>query len=335
MAASIFDLEEEQLAKEIRKRGAKKVLVQFPEGLKPYAPRIVEAVEATGAQVFISADPCYGACDLAIYDAQALGVDLIVHYGHSEMIKPHAVPVVYFETRTKVGVKAAVRKALPLLRPWSKIGLVTTVQHVQEIAQARNVLLAEGKKIAIGDAGRLKYAGQVTGCDFSNATAVADQVDVFVFVGGGRFHAIGVSLATSKPTVIADPYEKRAYSVEREVERFRKQRMTTISEARKAKNFGVLIGLKPGQMHIQNAIELKNKLQAKGKNAMLLSLKETTPEALVQFPSLEAYVNTACPRIAIDDSPRYTKPMLTVNEALVIVEEMDWETLCRKGWFAN
>lgn len=335
MQTPTFDLEEEQLAKEIRKHKAKRVLIQLPEGLKPYVHRIAAAVESTGAQAFISADPCYGACDLAVYDAQALGVDLIAHYGHTEMVERSANPVVYFEARAKVHAKTAVRKALFLLKPWYSIGLVTTLQHVHEVDEAKNVLLDNGKKVAIGNARRLKYAGQIIGCDFSNATAVADQVDAFLFIGGGKFHAIGVSLATSKPTIVADPYERRAYSIESEVEKIQRQRMTSISEAKKAKSFGILVGLKPGQMRIRRAIEVKNRLKDKGKNAIVLALKEITPEALTQFPSIEAYVNTSCPRIALDDSPRFAKPMLTIRETLVIVEKMDWETLCRKGWFEN
>ena len=173
------------------------------------------------------------------------------------------------------------------------------------------------------------------GCDYSNVKAVTDQVEAFLFVGGGKFHAIGISLATSKPTIVADPYEKRAFSVEGEAEKTRRQRMTNVSEAKKAQNFGILVGLKPGQLRLQRAIELRGKLQNKGKNASLFALKEITPEALMQFPTIDAYVNTACPRIALDDSPRFSKPMLTMNEALVIAEEMDWETLCKKGWFEN
>jgi len=335
MKTSTFDFEEERLAKEIRKHKAKRVLVQLPEGLKPYALKIAATIESAGAQALVSADPCYGACDLAVYDAQALQADLIIHYGHTEMIKQTAVPMVYFETRTKINAKPAVKKALPLLKPWNSIGLVTTVQHIGEIDKVKNALLEGRKIVVIGDAGRLRYAGQVLGCDYSNAKAVADQVDAFLFVGGGKFHAIGVSLATSKPTIVADPYEKRAFSVEGEVEKTRKQRMTTVSEAKKAQNFGILVGLKPGQIRLQRAIDIKNKLQNKGKNAVVLALKEITPEALMQFPSIGAYVNTACPRIVSDDAHRFSKPMLTINETLVIVDELDWETLCKKGWFEN
>jgi 2-(3-amino-3-carboxypropyl)histidine synthase len=335
MKTSIFDFEEERLAKEIRKYKAKRVMIQFPEGLKPYAPRIAATVESMGAQALISADPCYGACDLAVYDAQVLQADLIIHYGHTEMIKQPAIPVVYFETRAKIGVKAAVKKALPFLKPWDSIGLVTTVQHIHEIGKAKDVLLKEKKRVVIGDAGRLKYAGQIIGCDYSNAKAMTNQVDAFLFVGGGKFHAVGISLATSKPTVVADPYEKCAFSVDDETEKTRWQRMANVSEAKKAQNFGILVGLKPGQMRLQRAIQIKNKLQNKGKNTVVFALKEITPEVLLQFPTIDAYVNTACPRIVWDDAPRFSKPMLTINEALVVVGEMDWETLCKKGWFEN
>ena len=41
-----FDFEEERIKQEITKHGAKRVLLQLPEGLKPEGPRIAEIVEA-------------------------------------------------------------------------------------------------------------------------------------------------------------------------------------------------------------------------------------------------------------------------------------------------
>ena len=331
----MFDFEEKRLAREIGTHKAERVLIQLPEGLKPQALRIAALVESTGAQAIVSADPCYGACDLAVYDAEALQADLVIHYGHSEMVRQVAVPVVYFEAKAKIHVRSVVKKAAQLLKPWSSIGLVTTIQHVGEIGKARDVLLEERKKVVIGDAGRLKYAGQVTGCNYSNVRAVTDQVDAFLFVGGGRFHAIGVSLTSSKPTIVADPFENRAFSVEDDVEKTRRLRMATLSEAKKGKIFGVIVSLKPGQMRLEEAVEIKGKLQNSGKNAVLFALKEITREAMLQFPAVDAYVNTACPRIVLDDAPCFPKPILTTSEALVIAKEMDWETLCRKGLFED
>jgi len=56
---------------------------------------------------------------------------------------------------------------------------------------------------------------------------------------------------------------------------------------------------------------------------------------LMEFPTVEAYVNTACPRVSLDDASKFQKPVLTVNEALVVVGELSWEELCRKDLFEN
>jgi 2-(3-amino-3-carboxypropyl)histidine synthase len=335
MKTTSFDLEEKRLKKEISKGTAKIVLVQLPEGLKAEGPRLATLIEDAGALAIVSADPCYGACDLALPDAESLCADLIVHYGHSSQTKQERVPTIYMEARAKISVKAAVKKAIPLLEPWSNIGLVTTVQHVHKLDEAKILLLEAGKTVAIGDAGLVKHPGQVIGCNFSNAQSVSEQVEAFLFVGGGRFHAIGVALATAKPTIIADPYEKRAYSIHDEVPRILKQRWASISEAKGAENFGVLIGLKSGQNRVREAVKIKEKLQKSGRKATLLALREITSNALMQFPNIDAFVNTACPRLSLDDTPSFLKPILSLNEALVMLGEMDWEELCRKGWFEN
>ncbi|MEW6505967.1 MAG: diphthamide biosynthesis enzyme Dph2 [Chloroflexota bacterium] len=326
-----FDLEEEKVKQEIQKRGVKRVLIQLPEGLKPEAPRLARLIEKAGALAFVSADPCYGACDLAMSEAESLNVDLIVHYGHSKLIRHERVPTVYVEARATVSVEKAVAKASLLVKEWRKIGLVTTVQHIQTLDRVKELLLEAGKVVAIGDAGKLGYSGQVIGCEYSNAISIAKDVDGFLFVGGGKFHALGVALATSKPTIAADPYENRAFSVDEEAAKIVKQRWACIEEATQVKSFAVLVGLKPGQNRLEQAVALKEKLEKSGKTAFLFAVREVTPEVLLEFPTIDAYVNTACPRISVDDASRFRKPVLTVNEALVVVGELSWEELCRRG----
>ncbi|MEM3695318.1 MAG: diphthamide biosynthesis enzyme Dph2 [Candidatus Bathyarchaeia archaeon] len=331
----LFDLEEERIKREIQRLGAKRVLVQLPEGLKPEAPRLAKVIEKAGALPIISADPCYGACDLATVDAESLGADLLIHYGHSRMLKHERVPTIYVEARATVSVEETVEKALPLLEKWCKVGLTTTVQHVQAIDSIKDVLLHAGKAVIVGDAGQLNYPGQVIGCNYSNATSIAKDVEAFLFVGGGRFHAIGVALSTSKPTITADPYEKTAFSINKDAEKVVKQRWASIEEAKQAKNIAVLVGLKPGQKQFEKAVDLKQKLEEKGKSVCLFAVREVTPEVLMEFPTIDVYVNTACPRISLDDASGFKKPMLTVNEALVVVGKLSWEELCKRGWFEN
>jgi 2-(3-amino-3-carboxypropyl)histidine synthase len=330
-----FDFEEERVKQEILRLGAKRVLLQLPEGLKPEAPRLAKAIEKTGALPIVSADPCYGACDLATEAAESLGADLIVHYGHAKSLKHEPVPTVYIEARATVDVNEAVQKALLMLEKWRRIGLTTTVQHVQTLDAAREILVRAGKTVMIGDAGRLGYPGQVIGCDYSNARSIAKDVEAFLFIGGGRFHALGVALSTSRPTIIADPYNNEASSIDEEAERIIRQRWRSIEEAQKAKTFGILVGLKPGQKSLEQAYKIKRQLEEKAKVAYLFAINEITPEALIEFPTVEAYVNTACPRLSIEDAQRFKLPMLSKNEALVVIGEMSWEELCRKGLFEN
>jgi len=73
-----YDLEIERAAKEIKKAKAKRVLIQLPEGLKPKAQEITDAIEKTGADAIIWIGTCYGGCDIPQAD-----VDMIVQWGHS------------------------------------------------------------------------------------------------------------------------------------------------------------------------------------------------------------------------------------------------------------
>jgi 2-(3-amino-3-carboxypropyl)histidine synthase len=328
-----FDFEEERIKQEIAKLDAKRVLLQLPEGLKPEAPRLAKLIEKTGALPIISADPCYGACDLPTAEAERLGIDLIVHFGHAKLLKHEQVPTVYVEARATVTVDEAVEKSIQLLSKYSKIGLATTVQHVQTLDEAREILVRAGKTVVVGDAGRMNYPGQVIGCDYSNVRSVAKDVEAFLFVGGGRFHALGIALSTSKPTIIADPYENRAYTINEEAQKILKQRWASVEEAKHAKTFGVLISLKIGQKRLEGALKVKEIAEKKGKAAFLFAIKEILPEALMEFPSVDAYVNTACPRISLDAPSKFLKPVLTVNEFMVVCGESTWETLLKNGLF--
>jgi 2-(3-amino-3-carboxypropyl)histidine synthase len=330
-----FDFEEERIKKEIKKRGAKRVLLQLPEGLKPEGPRLADIVAKTGALPIISADPCYGACDITVNEAEILGVDLIVHFGHSPFMAQGKVPAVYIEAKAKLNVELAVEQALPLLKNYSRIGLATSVQHIQSLNQAKEILEKAGKTVRIGDKGQMIHPGQVIGCNYSNVTSIADEVEAFVFVGGGMFHALGVALSTSKPTIVADPYDNRAFSINEQAQKTLKQRWAVIEEAQQANVFGVLVGLKLGQKHFDQALKAKETAEKHGKSAYLLAGREITPDTVMEFPAIGAFVNTACPRISLEAPQKFSKPVLTVNEYIVAVGEGSWENLLKKGLFEN
>ena len=80
-----YDFEVERVVREIREANAGRVGLQFPEGLKDRAIELAREIESkTDSAVIILTDPTYGACDMKRPQAEKLGLDLLVHFGHTE-----------------------------------------------------------------------------------------------------------------------------------------------------------------------------------------------------------------------------------------------------------
>jgi 2-(3-amino-3-carboxypropyl)histidine synthase len=93
------------------------------------------------------------------------------------------------------------------------------------------------------------------------------------------------------------------------------------------------VGLKLEQKRLDEALKVKETIEKTGKVALLLAVREVLPEILMEFPTIEAYVNTACPRISLDAPSKFSKPVLTVNEFKVVFGEISWQSLLKKGLF--
>lgn len=78
-----YNLELEKAVEKIKLEGAKKVLIQLPDGLKPEAKEIKQTLEKeTSAEIFIWLGSCFGACDFPMNLQN--DIDLLIAWGHSE-----------------------------------------------------------------------------------------------------------------------------------------------------------------------------------------------------------------------------------------------------------
>ncbi|MFT4309949.1 MAG: diphthamide synthesis protein [Candidatus Woesearchaeota archaeon] len=87
MPSELYDLEIEKAVEKIRKHNARFVCIQLPDGLKRYAPEIMESIrnEIPEIKIVLWGGSCYGACDLPI-EVKRLGVDLLIQWGHSPWV---------------------------------------------------------------------------------------------------------------------------------------------------------------------------------------------------------------------------------------------------------
>lgn len=170
---------------------------------------------------------------------------------------------------------------------------------------------------------RVAYAAQVLGCDYHTATNIAADVDGYLYVGTGDFHPLGVAILLDKPVIVADPSTGEARTLEVVKDRILRQRWGAIVRAQDATSFGIIVSRKIGQDRGELAVRLKELVEAKGRKGHLFYMDLVAPELLEGY-KVDAWVSTACPRIAIEDYLRYKQPMLTPQELEIALGERPW-----------
>lgn len=317
-----YDLEPHTVARFLKQHRAKRVGIQLPAGLRHFWPKIAHTVRKSGSTpLFLKT--CYGACDLADLQAKQLGCDVLLHYGHADMGLPTLVPTLYVEARVKRITLEAIELFAKRVHGF-RIGLFTTVQYVEHLPRIVGKLRELGLKPVIGKPGpRTKYRGQVLGCDFSCVKQISKKCEALLYVGTGRFHPLGCAIATRKPVYIANPLTGKLSQIGG-LSEFLQSRKAAISKAASGRRFGVIVSTKRGQARYALALQLVEKLITNRRTAELVVLDEVLPEHLADY-SFDALVCTACPRIPIDDSPRYEVPLLTPFELSVMLGERPLE----------
>lgn len=318
----MLDISLEEACDWISNTGATRVAIQLPEGLKARAREIIEELEhRTDRDFFVMADRCFGACDIPS-DFRTYA-DLLLHFGHSE------IPAIDYGEDVFFVEVCSPSDPLPLLpeavkRLTHEIGLVTTAQHVDKLPEVREWLATSGYEVQIGEGdSRIKHRGQVLGCNVTAASSVQGEVTSFLYVGTGDFHPLAVALETGKPVVVLDPVMNEVREMAGRRERLLRQRHAAIERASLARSIAVLITTKQGQSRMDVALEIGRMLDDKGKSVIYLVMDEITPDLLMPY-DVDAYVSTACPRLALDDFSRYDKPILTPQELKIALGDEDW-----------
>ena len=324
-----LNFEKEKLIEELKKRNPKKVLVQLAEGIKRDASEISEWIEGLGIECIFSGESCWGACSVAVQEAQALGVDLLVHFGHAQFI-PVDFPILYMEVQDILNLEPILKKSLPSLKEYETIGLSYSIQHRHDIENIKKFYESHGKKVILSKkAGTNAYEGHITGCEYRGLKAIQEEVDCFVIMGN-QFHSMGATLAVKKPVILIDVYNDDVRSMAGLREKILKQRLFSIEKLKEAKNVAIIIEIKPGQK-FGNPTKLLEKLRKAGKNTIVITMSEITPDKIMNFYHIDAFIELACPRIALDDFAKYPKPILTMLEAMVAIGEKSWDEILEKG----
>ena len=254
-----------------------------------------------------------------------VGLTIAVHNG-KQHIPPlplkYEVPTLFIEAFSNIDVKKNLEKCLEKLEDYSKIALVTTTQHLHLLNEIKDYLEDNGKEVVLGSSKNTKK-GQVLGCNFSSIKNL--DAEVYLFIGSGNFHPLGIYLFTKSPVLALDPYNSEIRDISAFADRILRIRFARITKAREAEKWGIIVSSKEGQYRMKLAKEIKKILEDNKMEAYIIMADNINPDILLPYMELDAFVVSACPRIAIDDSQMYKKPLLTPQELEIVLNKRQWE----------
>jgi 2-(3-amino-3-carboxypropyl)histidine synthase len=196
-----------------------------------------------------------------------------------------------------------------------RVGIFSTLQFSRNLNELKHFLEKNNKIVFLGKSKKLNHKGQVLGCDISSCEMIKDKVDCFLFLGSGKFHPILVALKTNKKTYIANPLTDEISEISfKEIEALKRSKKKNLIKFKNAKYIGILVSTKVGQLNLEEAIKIKKEIEKSGRKAFIFVFDTLIPEELMNFPQIDAWVNTACPRIAIDDLERFEKPIINMED---------------------
>ena len=318
-------IDEERIFKEIEVKKPISVSLNGPDGILPQVQETaMNITKRFGIPAYVLADTTWGTCDLNSNGSKVLGADIQFNIGHTINIESFEKNLILINAYDDVEFDSVAKKCVEILKG-KKISLVTDSQHLHQMDKVNDILTSGGIEVKIGKGKGQLNDGQVFGCEFYPATELKDKVDAYVFLGQSNFHAAGIALSTNMPTYVLDPYFNEVREVTEFAQKLKKKATLAIYKAAEAQSFGIIIGLKEGQLSKVFALKFKKELEKEGKTVQLFALTDITNERLRNLKGIDAFIQVACPRISTDN--QFDKPVLSTPQANALLKILRHESI--------
>ncbi|KAJ3065260.1 Diphthamide biosynthesis protein 1 [Podochytrium sp. JEL0797] len=313
---------------QIRKQGATRVALQFPEGLLLYSLTICDIVEKFCAvETVVMGDVTYGACCIDDFTAKALGCDFMVHYGHSCLVPVTVTTIKTLYVFVEIGIDTQhfVETVRKNFTPGTPLVLVATIQFISALQSAKRDL--DATYPCTIPQSRPLSAGEILGCTSPNLELKDDSV--ILYLGDGRFHLESIMISNpSLPAYRYDPYPKTFTREYYDHQQMRKLRSTAIRAVETIEHGDPsrksLVAIVVGTLGRQGSPKVLARLHEMvpiGVDSVFVLLSELFPDKLKSIGKggrkVDAWIQTSCPRLSIDWGHAFGAPLLSPYEAAV------------------
>jgi len=241
-------IDEKRIFKEIEDKDPASVSLNGPDGILPQVQETaINITKKFGIPTYVLADTTWGTCDLNSNGSKVLGAEIQFNIGHTINTESLEKNLVLIDAFDDVEFDGVAKKYAGMLKE-KTISLVTDSQHLHQVDKVEKILTENGIEVKIGKGKGQLNDGQVFGCEFYPASDLKKDVEAYVFLGQSNFHAAGIALSTNLPTYVLDPYFNEVREITEFAQKLKKKATLAIYKAVEAKSFGVIIGLKEGQL---------------------------------------------------------------------------------------
>lgn len=313
---SNYNFEIRKTLRTIKRQGARRVALQFPDGLLSYAPVIIDAIERhTGADCTVLGDVVYGACCV---DDRSVDTDLLIHYGHSCLI-----PIQEMDTRVLyvfVEIRIDIDHLCSVITDQftGSVAVIGTIQfngcvnRLKRLINGRDSTDGTRPLTALVPQVRPLSMGEVLGC----TSPVIGGADAVVYIGDGRFHLESAMIQNPGLAFYKYcPFSRRLTREFYDHGRMLETRSRQIRRAMGSDVFGVILGSLGRQGNRRVMENVVGRLERMGKREIYrIVVDEINEEILDRFDYIDAFVQVSCPRLSIDWGGCYRKPLLSPYE---------------------
>ena len=176
--------------------------------------------------------------------------------------------------------------------------LMGTVHFTKQLPAIRQQLEQAGKKVILFQGVHDEHAGQMLGCDIFPEKRAKEA---YLYVGDGLFHPTALLYDNDQPVYYYNPFSEETVKLtQKDLRDVPNKRKASMARFYAAEKVGILVTTKPGQNNMKAGMELKKRLNDKEKEAYVFLEETLNIQQLENFPFIDCWVNTACPRIVED-----------------------------------
>lgn len=210
-------------------------------------------------------------------------------------------------------------------KKYQTVALYASVQFVNQLDLVRKQLEQEKIAVITSKADRTQVVGQLLGCDnyhqsLNLSEKENENIDCYLYVGDGRFHPLALVYGQKdegkmKEIVCNDPIGKTMFLVSIEnIKTILRKYRGSLMKFLTATTVGVITTIKPGQEQFKPALFLEKNYPDKKFYHFIDN--DVSFNQLENFPFIQVWVNTACPRVGFDDQEKFAKGVINLNDAL-------------------